>query len=354
MFTASSGSRRPAAAVVAALALVASISSSAPAALAAAQGDGLQVVQVTRFGGAMFDGMMGGLIRKAGMPEEMEETVTVNAEATKKRTDQKDKSSIVDLDGEQVIELDHKKKRASVIPFAVLRERMRKATEAMANLQQSRTGGGGQQDDAETPDVQVTLEASVESGGPVQHGQFAAEELRQTLAFHSRTAEGQDLGTFVTYSILHVTDAFDRGPLDAFDRAYAMKMSEILGETGGLGVAMAAVLGDERIREALAEASKGFEQIGDRAIVFTRMAMVSVPPDMPFDPEKAFVKPEKKGGGLGGMFKAATGGGGNDQQPAEQSTSIITEIDVRSAEWIALAADTFGIPARYKVEVERE
>lgn len=324
-----------------------------PAASAVPQGDALKVVQVIRFGGGMFEGMMGGMIRRSGMPEEMEETIVVNALATKKRSDQgRDRSQIIDLDTEQVIELDHKKKRAKVLPFAVMRERMAKASEAMASLQQGQDGGAEERD---ASDVQVTLEAGVVSAGAVQHGPFAAEEFRQTLAFRSRDGAGNDLGAFVAYNVMHVTDAFDRGPLDTFDRAYAMKMSEMMAGTGGMGAAMAALLGDPRIREALVEAGKGFEEIGGRAAVYTRMAMVSVPPGMVFDPEKAFLKPEKKGGGLGGMLGGMMGGGSRDQQQrAEQSTSLTTEMDVRSAEWITLAGDPFAVPQGYKVEVERE
>lgn len=348
MLTPRRSGRAAAALALTALVVVPATGSSAAAPAPAALQEGLQVVQVIRFGGQMFDGMMGGMLRRAGMPEEMEQTLTVNGAGTKQRIDTGDRSTVIDLDGEQVIDLDHKKKKATVTTFEVMRERLRKAAEGMSSLPQM-------QPQAEEPaDVVVTMDMKVESAGAVQHGPFAAEEFHQTISFHSATPEGEDLGTFVLYNVMRVSDAYDRTPLETFGRAYAARLGEMFEGTGGLGAGMAALMGNERFREAIAEAARGFEQMGDRAPVYTHMAMVNVPPGMVFDAAKAFVKPEKKGGGLGGMLGAMTGRGGDAQPPAEQTTTIITESDTRSAGPFAAGDDLFAIPGNYKVEHERD
>ena len=64
----------------------------------ATQGKGIEIKETAKLSGGALGGAMGWMARMGGMPDEVETKTFVNAAATKKRVDEDDQSTIIDLE----------------------------------------------------------------------------------------------------------------------------------------------------------------------------------------------------------------------------------------------------------------
>jgi len=335
--------------VVAAVSVLALIATGA----VATQGRGIEMKEVAKLSGG---GMTGWMARRAGMPDETETETFVNAAATKKRVDTDYDSTIIDLENELYITLDHDDKTAVVKTFDQLRAEFEEMMEEY--------GGEGEAGEEE-PEMEEEMEAAPEppkmsfsvepTGRRLKHRGFNAEEFYQTISFESSEPEG---GTMVLFSILYMTDEIDLSTLEQFDRAFAEALGDAAYSAGQAKLSMEAMLEDPEMQDAFADAKEAGDQLGDRVAVYTKTYMVSVPAGKEFDRELAMGEKKKEGGGFGGFMKKAAGAANpmgdpaeeDEEAPVEQQTSFEFESEYRDFEHKNPKDDKFEVPSRYKVE----
>ena len=335
-----------------AVAVLALIASSA----VATQGRGVEMKEVAKISGGALGGAMGWMARRAGMPDEIETETFVNAAATKKRVDSLEESTIIDLDNELYITLDHDNKTAVVKTFDQLRaefEAMMEEYGGEGAAGEEETEVEGQPEDApEPPKISFSVEPT---GRKVKHRGFNAEEYYQTLTLES--AEPGE-ASMVFFSILYMSDEIDLSTLERFNDAFAEAMGPTMIPSGRAMMSMEAMLEDPELKEAFAGAMEASDQLGDRVAVYTKTYMVSVPAGSEFNRELAMGEQKKEGGGFGGFMRRAAGAnnpaGGDEEEvedaPAEQQTSFEFENEYRDFEHKNPKDDKFEIPSRYKVE----
>ena len=322
----------------------------------ATQSRGIEMKEVAKISGGMFSGMTGWMARRAGMPDEVETETFVNAAATKKRIDALEESTIIDLENELYITLDHDKKTAVVKTFDQLRaefEAMMEEYGGEGEAGEEEAEMEGQPEDAPEP---AKISFSVEpTGRKLEHRGFNAEEYYQTLTFASADPEE---GSMVFFSILYMTDEIDLSTLERFNNGFAEAMGSTIVPSGRAMMSMEAMLDDPQMKEAFAGAMEASDQLGDRVAVYTKTYMVSVPAGSEFNRELAMGEKKEEGGGFGGFMRKAAGAanpaGGDEAEaedaPAEQQTSFEFENEYVDFEHKNPKDDKFEVPNKYKVE----
>jgi hypothetical protein len=322
----------------------------------ATQGRGIEMKEVAKLSGGALGGVSGWMARRAGMPDEVETETFLNAAATKKRIDTDDESTIIDLENELYITLDHDEKTAVVKTFDQLRAEFQAMMEEYSGAGEEPVEEEmeeASEDAPEPPKMSMSVEPT---GRKLKHRGFNAEEYYQTISLESSEPEG---GTMVFFSILYMTDEIDLSAMLRFDRAFAEALGDAVYSTGQVKLSMEAMLEDPEMQEALAEAKEASDQLGDRVAVYTKTYMVSVPAGKEFDRELAMGEKKKEGGGFGGFMKKAAGSanplGGSEEAEeeealAEQQTSFVVENEYRDFEYKNPKDDKFEVPRRYEVE----
>jgi hypothetical protein len=320
----------------------------------AMQGRGIEMKEVTKLSGGVLGGVTGWMARRAGMPDEVETETFLNAAATKKRIDEDDESTIIDLENELYITLDNDEKTAVVKTFDQIRAEFQAMMEEHAGEgEPAEEEMEEAPEDYEPPKVSFSVEPT---GRRLKHRGFNAEEYYQTISIESSEPDG---GTMVIFSILYMTDDIDLSAMQRFDRAFAEALGDAVYTTGQVKLSMEAMLEDPAMQEAFAEAKDASDQLGDRVAVYTKTYMVSVPAGKEFDRELAMGEKKKEGGGFGGFMKKAAQSanplGGDEEEeaeeaPDEQQTSFVLENEYRDFEYKNPKDDKFEVPSRYKVE----
>lgn len=321
---------------------------------AVGQGRGIEMKERTKISGGMLSGATGWMARMAGMPDEIETETFLNAAATKKRVDEDatETSTIIDLENELHITLDHDSKTAVVKTFDELRAEFEAMMEEHGEGEEAEMQE--QPEDApEPPKMSISVEPT---GRTLKHRGFSAEEFYQTITLESANPQEASM---VFFSILYMTDEIDLSAMERFNAAYAEAMGSAALLTGRAQMSMQAMLEDPEMQEAFAEAKDANEQLGNRVAVYNKTYMVSVPPGKEFDRELAMDEKKEEGGGFGGFMKKAAqsanpmGGGEeaeDEEAQAEQRTSLEFETEYRDFEHKNPKDDKFEVPSKYRVE----
>ncbi|HEY5564155.1 MAG TPA: hypothetical protein VIL33_01100 [Rhodothermia bacterium] len=304
-------------------------------------------LHVLGFLGGLFDG-------------ETKEDVSIKG--YKMRSDGKDQSTIMDLDGERMISINHKKKEYSIITFAELAEMMSQMGTQMqaeaAEATPTTTDG-----DAQEYEVEFDLEVR-DTGKSKKIDKYDTEQKVIILEtrFKPKDAAADTLpsGSFFAITDMWVADDVpEMKPAEAFQRRMAevvqanvasMDMAgvinQLLDSYPQVGAAM------ERSHEEMAKV-EGFPMA-------TAMHLVAVPIDTDLDLALALgeKKKEKKGGGFGGLLKkvaeAQVGIEGEEEKAApEQKTILSAHATTHSISNKSRDAADFEPPSKYK-EVEFE
>lgn len=327
----------------------------APGAVAS-QGRGIEMKEVAKISGGALSGLTGWMARRAGMPDEVETETFLNAAATKKRVDDKTSksSTIIDLEKELYITLDHDDKTAVVKTF----DQIRAEYQAMLDqVSEESEPAEEEKEAAEEAMAPPKMSMSVEpTGRTLKHQGFNAEEFYQTISMESSEPNG---GTLVFFSILYMTDEIDLSAMRQFDQAFAEALGEAVYTTGQVQLSVEAMLEAPSMQEMYADAQEANELLGDRVAVYNKTYMVSVPAGKEFERELAMNEKKEEGGGFGGFMKKAAQsakplGGGEDEEDEEaedeQKTSFIFENEYRDFEHKNPNDDKFEVPRNYKVE----
>jgi hypothetical protein len=200
-------------------------------------------------------------------------------------------SEIVQLDREEIITIDHKKKTYSVVTFAERRAQMEKALEAMKGQSQKSQGS---QPAGPSQDPNVKLEPKIEikdTGETKVINGFNTRHVILSLQFETEDQKTKDKGAMGTNMDLWLTK--DIGSLEERNQFY-MKYAEKMAAPAFLkSVTMApAMTQDPRMMGAMEDLSKRAEALEGEAILTIASFDVSGTPAPGSQPSQASSEPQ--------------------------------------------------------------
>jgi hypothetical protein len=186
-------------------------------------------------------------------------------------------STIVRLDSEEIINIDHKKKSYTVITFEQMRQQMQKAMEAMQQQQQQQQNKTSDaKNEAKAPDVKVEPKVSIKDTGETKviNG-FNTRHMILSVQLEGEDQKTQDKGAMGADSDLWITkDISGFAEQREFYKKYAAKMGSVLMPKG-----MAASAGtDPRVGPAVAELSKQAEKMEGVPVLTVTSVNISATP----------------------------------------------------------------------------
>ena len=333
----------------------------APAVVAA---QGVTVTSSTSMKGA---GMLGTMIKLAGGGGSSTSTTYISGH--KLRTDNKDNSVIIDVDGGRFVTIDHKKKTYTVMTFEQMAAMMSAAADSM---KAAKARGEAEQKKAKAEDSKYEMDYSIKVDPTGERQKIAGYDASRTfltisMGAHEKGQEARaDEGKMtVLVDQWLSTSAPNAVAMREFQRAYAAKLGR---EFSDPMKQMAALFNSNpQMKEGMAAAAK--EMAKQQGIPLrSSIYFVVVPEGKTLDRQlavaggekaqaeaKAEQKEEKPKGGLFGKLKAAAAAAeqkGEENQKgapkdAQQATlfSTLTEVqEIKSG----VPADAFSIPAGYK------
>ena len=284
-----------------------------------------------------------------------------------------DQATLIDLDGERMVMLDHKRKTYTSMSFA---DFGRKMDEMRAQMDEAAAEASVEpaqevdQTDAEQPSTEFKFDFQVDATGEKSEvNGHDAERVWMTILMEAvSTEEPQDgnqpeeQGTLVIASDVWLTQEL-KGyeELQDFYMRYAEKFGEeVLGEAemqSLSGVLEQAFASDPRMQEGMERmAAETAKMKGVDVKNVTHIVLVA--PGEEFKPElvfKAEPKAEKKKRGLGGFAKKlaqqAMGAENADDEPREaqtQQTILTMTTEMKEYSTASLPASVFEIPADYR------
>ena len=304
-------------------------------------------LHVLGFLGGLFDG-------------ETKEEVSIKG--YKMRSDGKDQSTIMDLDGERMITINHKKKEYSIITFAELAEMMSQMGTQMkaeaAEATPTTTEG-----DAPEYEVEFDLEVR-DTGKSKKIDKYGTEQKVIILEtrFKPKDASADTLPSGSLYAITDMwvaDDVPEMEPAEAFQRRMAEVVQANVASMDMAGVINQLLDSYPQVGAAMERSNEEMAKVEGFPMA-TTMRLVSVPIDTDLDLELALgeKKKAKKGGGFGGLLKkvaeAQVGIEGEDEKAApEQKTLMSVHSTTDSITNKSRDAADFEPPSNYK-EIEYE
>lgn len=301
---------------------------------------------------------------------------TVYLKGNKMLQDDGEQGTLIDLDAERMVTLNHKKKSYAVMTFADFRNKMEEMAGQMSDAQE-----GGAQENSQTAAQEPTTELKFDfkidpTGEKSTVNGHRAERYLMTILMEAESTEkpkdGQteQQGTLVIASDLWMSEDLEgHAEIAEFHKRFAEKLGDAaLGGAEMKSMADAlqqAFAGDPRIKSGMekmqAEAAK-MKGVDVKNVTH----VVLVVPGEKFNSDlvfKAEAKEEKKSkkGGLGGFAKrlaqqaAGADGGGEEssKEAATQQTLLTTTTEMQEYSTATLDASMFEIPAGYR-EVEHD
>lgn len=310
-----------------------------------------------------------------------ETTETVYLRGNRMRTDDEGSSTILDLDQQRFIMLNHEAKTYAVMPFSQMAEMAEhmaeRAEEAIeeARSEMSDEDAAAMQRSAEE-DVQIEYDLKVERTGEVRDIRgHRAERVLMIMSARGKQQNPEDgqepaEGALVLANEMWLTT--DRSgelePLFDFQERMGQGMQESFGDMAASGQSMgdafgAAFASDPRMGEMMKGAAEEMSKM-DGVPLISVMKMVAVPGKMEFDVALAFGEKEEKeqvsasqrAGRAARSFMRGRFGRGNDaaeveeeQEPElKQSTLLSITTEISDVQHAALSDDLFAAPADYE------
>jgi hypothetical protein len=180
-------------------------------------------------------------------------------------------TSIVRLDREEIVIIDHKKKSYTVMTFEQMRQQMEKAMEAMQN------SGKDPAKDPKAPDVKLEPKVSIKDTGETKviNG-FNARHVILSIQMEGQDQKSKDKGSFGVDSDLWLTkDISDFGEQREFYQKYALKFGSPQMSRSMMGSPVAQ---DPRIGPAMEEFRKQAEKMEGVAVLTVANVNVSGTP----------------------------------------------------------------------------
>jgi len=290
---------------------------------------------------------------------DVESKQEVSIKGNKMRSDDKNTSSIIDLDGERMINIDHKKKEYTIMTFAQLAEMMQSLEQRM----QGQTAPSSDASDAPQYDVSFDLDLRDTGNSQKIDGYTANEKI---LILETRfTPKDASADTLPSGSFYAVTDMWmaddipEMEPALSFQKRMAEVMQSNLRQTDLAGAMNQMLKSYPQVGAALEKSKEEMANMEGFPLI-SKMYMITVPADAELDLELALgeKKEEKKGGGFGGLMKnlakaKGIGSGDEDDSSPTQKTLMSVTSTTDSISDKSRDASYFEPPAGYK-EIEYE
>ncbi len=297
-----------------------------------------------------FHGFMGSMMKMAGGDKPHSSTNYVQGDF--QRSDNFDdkgnptNSTIIDLNREVYITLDHKKKEYTEMTFAQWKEMMSKMM--------GRASTADKRGDDKQADVKIDFDVKVERTGEKKTiAGFNTEKvvLTMTATGAKETTpqeQGGKGGMIITSAMWLAKDASGFEELAAFSRKFSEKLGMDISAAGGQSMA-AALQSNPQLANAmkkLAEESKkmqGFSVLTESKFETTAEAGSAQMPQMSAEDQEKMAKLPKSLGGLLGKMGPKQGG-------ADSGSNVLYETTVETTEYKtgSFNADLFTVPAGYK------
>lgn len=239
---------------------------------------------------------------------EMVEEVSITGDV--KRVDRKNNSTITNLDTEQIINLDHKRKEYSIITFDEMIEMFKTATAySQTQIEEAKAKVDSTE---EAIEYKVEFDLRVEDTGKTKKidGRKAFQKVLiiETLFGAKDEAAVDTLPYTALYAVNDIwlsNDVPEMDVADAFNRKMGEIMQEEFASFNMSNIVSVLLKSDPRVADAMDKAQKGIDEL-DGTTLLSTMHIVTVPPGMELDLALALgekKKPKKKGGGFGGFLK---------------------------------------------------
>ena len=326
-----------------------------------------KTVSKVQFGGAM-GRAVNFMARLGGGSTDV--TGTVHLKGNKMLQGDENQASLIDLDAERMVTLNHKEKTYSVLTFADFRQMMEEMKDEIS------AGGDGSapengQAAEEKPATELKFDFKIDPTGEKSTvNGHRAERFLMTILMEAESTEkpkeGETAhqGTLVIASDLWMSEDLEgHSEIAAFQKRFAEKMGDaVLGEAemqNLSGALQKAFAGDPRIRSGMekmqAEAAK-MKGVDVKNVTH----VVLVAPGEKFNPDLVFkaaakeeAKPKKRG--LGGFAKKlaqqAAGVDSGEKEPEEapsQQTLLTTTTEMQEYSTASLPESMFEIPSNYR------
>lgn len=303
-------------------------------------------------------GALGRMARFLG--KELEhQTETVSISGLRQRSDSENQSTIIDLESERMIMLDHEKRQYSVFSFTEMAERMDEAlAEMKAETERQDAPDADQGDAADQPDVEtdVSLDMSVDRTGRTETINGSPSEqllIKMRADFDVKgTDESGEEASFrgTTYALVDTWMAKDIAGLKTiqnFQREMGERMGATMAETDA-GESLAAMGVSPQIGTLMEEAGKEMQAL-DGFVVRSTMHLILVPEGEELDVEKA-LSPSSgdQAGGAAALAQMGADSENDAEPPAEQVTLLRTVTQIGDLEVTPLPDGHFDIPSDYE------
>ncbi len=285
-------------------------------------------------------GLVGNLLKKAGTDALSEESFfTETTMATKNKTSR----SLIDLNAETITSVNDVTKTYTVIPFA------------QVGAMVAPGGEPAQAEPEEDTDYTVSVEFWIDDLGVVSDPSGATHLRLHIVADpEPNKPDLEDPGQYALVMELFVKDVEGYEIVQAFRRGYAEKLGRAMGGgQGNLFDTIKKVLGDSPgIRESLERSSEEIAKL-DKMAVRQILHVVTVPPEMEYDPEKVFAKKEKKKkkkrlGRFAKKIANQATGSGTDNEAQDQKTVLTSTTNHEGFTTGPIDATVFEIGSDYE------
>lgn len=331
--------------------------------VAFAQGLTVQSVVDIRFGGGLGTVMNMAARMAGGSMQDVATTTYLSGH--KLRSDTDISGSIVDLDAERIISIDHKKKNYSVMTFAEMRAALASAMQEARNEPEKK----GKQESNDSISIKYSVKVD-RTGERAKVAGYDAERVFVTIVMdaeaENKRGKKEEMGSMVLLlDQWSSKSAPQNTAYTDFYKTYTQKLGrEFSTSVQGIQAAFASNPG---LKDGLEAAAKEMQKVEGIALR-TTTHVVLVPAGMTLDRQAVLAdgkasaakaeekKDEKpKGGGFRGMMgaikAAAENAGASDDKPAgppKQSVIMVMSDEVKSINTGAIAGDKFAPPAGYK------
>jgi len=290
---------------------------------------------------------------------------TVSLSGLRQRSDEGTTSTIIDLENDRMISLNHEKKQYSVLTFAEMAEKMDEAAAAMRDQAKAEgavssqdTEAGSDTEEGSDVEADFTFDMSVDRTGNVQtiHGSPSEQVLLAVRTdFEVQGEDDQQEETSVRGVMFALVDTWTTKEIagsetmEKFQLAMAQKMGEEVGKTD-IGAAIGAIGQDPRLGASMAKASEEMQNL-DGMPVRSTMHFILAPEGHQLDVQAALQPPaDQSSGGMSGLAQMAEGmeaNGGEAGEISQQMTLLRITTQISDLQVDPIPDDFFDIPADY-------
>lgn len=311
-------------------------------------------------------GALGTVARLLGKDvENVSETISISG--LRQRTDQGDQSTIMDLEQDRMITIDHKKKQYSVLTFEEMARQMEAAVDKMKEQRETASASASADNSAASsgdPEAEVdfTFDMDMDETGIVESvNGLPSEQVLLTVKteFEVEAEDDQQEMQSVRGIMYALVDTWTTKEIAGSEtmRKFQMAMAQKMGEQvqeAGMGEALGAISQDPRLAASMEKAAEEMEKL-DGMTVRSTMHLILAPEGQALDMEAALRPPTgddpDRAAAMAQMAENMEAGASDAGAVTQQMTLLRVTTQVSDLQIDPIPAEFFDIPDGYS-EVE--